>query len=108
MLCSKTTAPAIDLTSEKLILFRELPAHLPKRGKKAIHLSACYRWKNHGCCGIRLETIFIAGHRYTSQEALNRFWAAVTAAKDGRAMSGPKSSERMCESASDELEAAGW
>lgn len=55
----------IDITKEKLILFSELPKHLPPQPSgKRIHLSACYRWKSIGLCGIRLPTVFIAGNRY--------------------------------------------
>ncbi len=99
----------IDITSEQLILFSELPKHLPPQpsGKK-IHLSACYRWKNQGLCGIRLETIFVSGNRYTSAEALNRFWHEVTAAKDGRMGEATKRAKHVRESADSELEKAGW
>ena len=98
----------IDIVKEELILFSELPKHLPKRGKKHIHLSACYRWKNQGIVGIRLETVFMAGHRYTSREALNRFWQDVTIAKDGKPASETKSTVRTQKTAAAELDAAGW
>lgn len=99
----------IDITSEQLILFSELPKHLPSQpsGKK-IHLSACYRWKNQGLVGIRLETIFVSGNRYTSKEALNRFWHAVTAAKDGRAAEATKRAKHSRSTAESELQKAGW
>lgn len=98
----------IDIVKEELILFADLPKHLPKRGKKDIHLSACYRWKNQGVAGIRLETVFMAGHRYTSREALNRFWQAVTVAKDGRQTVATKKATRSKNAANEELNAAGW
>lgn len=99
----------IDLTTEELILFSDLPKHLPKQpsGKK-LHLSAAYRWKNQGICGVRLETIFVAGSRYTTKQALNRFWHRVTAAKDGVTYSPTKSAKKLQKQASDELEKEGW
>ncbi len=99
----------IDITTEQLILFSQLPNHLPKQpsGKK-IHLSACYRWKNQGLCGIRLVTVFVSGNRYTSKEATNRFWHAVTAAKDGRMAESTKRAKHNRLSADTELAAAGW
>ncbi len=99
----------IDITSEQLILFSELPKHLPPQpsGKK-IHLSACYRWKNQGLVGIRLATVFVAGNRYTSAEALNRFWAEVTAAKDSRMGEATKLAKRIKSDADSELQKAGW
>ena len=100
---------AIDITKEELILFSELPRHLPPQpsGKK-IHLSACYRWKNQGLVGIRLPTVFVAGNRYTSREALNRFWADVTAAKDGRMGEATKRAKQVKADADGELQKAGW
>ncbi len=38
------------------------------------HLSAIYRWCRVGRNGRRLETIKIGGARYTSREALHRFF----------------------------------
>ena len=98
----------IDIAKETLILFSDLPKHLPKRGKKDIHLSACYRWKNQGIAGVRLETVFIAGNRWSSIEALNRFWQRVTEAKDGRQSEATKTSKRTSATANNELDAAGW
>lgn len=100
---------AIDITKEKLILFSQLPNHLPPQpsGKK-IHLSACYRWKNQGLVGIRLRTVFVSGNRYTSAEAVNKFWAEVTAAKDGRRSAGIKRVSRAKAEADSDLDQAGW
>ena len=99
----------IDITKEKLILFSELPKHLPPQPSgKRIHLSACYRWKSIGLCGIRLSTVFVAGNRYTSFEALNRFWAEVTAAKDGRMVEATKRAKQVKADADGELQKAGW
>lgn len=98
----------IDITCEDLILFRELPDHLPKQpsGKKS-HLSACYRWKKPGLQGVRLETVFIAGCSYTSKQALNRFWQRVTEARDGKSCH-QGSATRANSSSDQELQKAGW
>ena len=97
----------IDITSEELIPFRELPDYLPKQpsGKK-LHLSACYRWKKQGVQGVRLETVFIAGCSYSSKQALNRFWQRVTEARDGK----PSVCEakRSSVTSDQELQKAGW
>ncbi len=97
----------IDITSEDLIPFRELPDHLPRQpsGKK-LHLSAFYRYKKPGLQGVRLETVFIAGCSYSSKQALNRFWQRVTEARDGKpADCEPK---RSSGTSDQELQKAGW
>jgi hypothetical protein len=44
-----------------------------------------WRWAEYGVAGIRLETIYIGAVRYTSREALQRFFERVTAARTGTA-----------------------
>jgi len=46
------------------------------------HAATLYRWTRRGVRGVRLETVLIAGRRYTSREALDRF-IATTSAADG-------------------------
>lgn len=65
----------IDIRNERLLSLTELPDHLPKRRGKKINISTIYRWAQRGCRGKRLETCTIGGIRYTSFEALNRFFA---------------------------------
>jgi hypothetical protein len=72
---------SINIDVESLILFSELPNHLPRKGGKKIALPTCYRWRNQGLCGVRLEVVYIAGIVYTSRESLRRFDELVTAAK---------------------------
>ncbi len=99
----------IDITSEELILVRDIPSHLPKQpsGKK-LHISAIYRWMKTGIQGERLETVFIAGCRYSSKQALNRYWSRVTQAKDGVRHEANKAAKRDKSTANHELEKAGW
>lgn len=42
-----------------------------------------WRYYRHGVNGVRLETIRVAGKRFTTVEAIHRFIAATTAAADG-------------------------
>ncbi len=44
------------------------------------HPSTCFRWRQRGISGVRLETIKAAGRRETSVEAVHRFFAATDAA----------------------------
>jgi hypothetical protein len=43
------------------------------------HTSTLNRWIKIGLNGVRLETIFIGGRRWTSKEALERFNQRLTA-----------------------------
>jgi hypothetical protein len=73
---------SIDISSERLISLAEATKVLPGRP----HLSCLHRWRLRGVAGIKLETVRVGGRRYTSDEALQRFIAAVTAAADGKAV----------------------
>jgi hypothetical protein len=70
--------PTISL-DETLISLTEASKRLPGRP----HVSTLWRWNERGVRGVRLETLVVAGRRYTSSEALERFVAATTAAADG-------------------------
>ena len=64
----------IDLATEKLVALRDVPRQLPPRPTgRRLHISAVYRWIQHGVRGNRLECIRIGGTTYTSVEALQRF-----------------------------------
>ncbi len=100
----------IEIDQEDLVLLSEVPKLLPKRRGKAVHLSACYRWMKSGLSGVRLETVLIGGQRFTSKEALNRFWHRVTAVRDGVPVDKAiiASSKASSKQADDELQRSGW
>ena len=70
---------SIDISSERLLSLTEAAKSLPGRP----HLSSIFRWLTRGVRGVRLESTLVGGRRYTSQEALARFCAAITAAAAG-------------------------
>ena len=73
----------IDVLSEDLIRLADLPARLPRTRKgKQVHHNSVYRWWAKGVAGIKLETIIVSGERFTSSEAVQRFFEAQTAARD--------------------------
>ncbi len=74
---------AIDIQNEKLIPFREVPAWCKEHVGKRIHPSTIHRWRLRGTRSVKLETLLVGGARYTSAEALARFFARTTAAADG-------------------------
>jgi len=100
----------IEIEKENLVLLSEVPKILPKRKGKAVHLSACYRWMRSGLSGVRLETILVGGQRFTSTQALNRFWARVTAVRDGIPVDKAiiQTAKPSSKQAEKELEACGW
>lgn len=100
----------IEIDKENLVLLSEVPKILPKRNGKAVHLSACYRWMRSGLSGVRLETVLVGGQRFTSKEALNRFWHRVTAVRDGVPIEKAivATSKPNAKQATKELEASGW
>ena len=67
----------IDLAFETLVPVSDagklniLPA---KPNGKRVHKATVCRWAKHGLGGVRLETVRVGGSRYTSAEALLRFF----------------------------------
>ena len=65
--------------SEELLSLSAAAKSLPGRP----HVSTLCRWHRRGVRGVLLETIVIAGRRYTSAESLQRFAERSTAVTDG-------------------------
>jgi hypothetical protein len=82
----------IDITLEKPITFAEAASQFPSRhpGRKLSPMTV-WRWaEGIGTPGgIRRETIYLGGGRYTSVEAVNRFAQAITAARQGQPSTPP-------------------
>ena len=73
----------IEVQKEALIRLRDVPNWTKENLGNRVHPSTVHRWRLRGTRGVRLETILAGGTRYTSVEALNRFFAATTVAADG-------------------------
>src|SRR5690348_5485543 len=67
----------------------EAADHLPTSYGRKFSLPTIHRWASSGCRGVRLETVMIGGTRYTSEDMLERFVAAVTAKCGGTIMRPP-------------------
>lgn len=67
---------AFDPTVEQLIPLKEIPKLLPRRRGKKVHYQTVWRWSKKGAHGVVLETTRVGHIRYTSQEALKRFFAS--------------------------------
>jgi len=57
--------------------------HASARGNGSLNPSTLHRWRFPGIGGIRLECIKIGGVWHTSEQALQRFFEKLTAAKEG-------------------------
>jgi hypothetical protein len=64
---------------ETLVTLAETARIFPGRP----HSSTLWRWYTHGVRGVRLETLVVAGRRFCSREAIERFVTATTAAANG-------------------------
>ncbi len=74
---------AINIENETLIRIGHVPAWCEDHIGQRTHISTVHRWRQRGARGVKLETILVGGTRYTSSEALQRFFTASTAAADG-------------------------
>lgn len=99
----------IDTQAETLLSLSHAARSIPGRSGCGVHVATVWRWVKRGVRGVRLETILIGGIRHTSQEALQRFFEATTAAASGGVPSVRTTSQRQkaVEAAERELRAAG-
>ncbi len=89
---------------EQLLSFADASRVLQSRP----HVSSIWRWSTRGVRGIRLETVQVGGRRFTSREALERFIARTTAARDEAAAVDYPSRKRRIEQADDHLRREGF
>jgi len=71
---------SIDLSEEKPKTLATAARTVPGG---SVHVSTIHRWRMKGVRGVRLETFLRGGIRSTTDEAIERFFAATTAAADG-------------------------
>jgi len=69
---------SIDLKTEKLITLTQATKVLPQVDGKRIHISTLWRWCKKGLRGINLEYLRAGSKIMTSQEAMQRFFDALT------------------------------
>ena len=62
-----------------LIPFGKLSAYIPGRP----NLSTLHRWRLRGIAGVKLPVIYCGGRVFVDPAALEKFFADVTAAKEG-------------------------
>ena len=96
----------MSLRDEQLVSFPDASKRLPSRPS----INTFHRWRMRGIKGHRLETCRLAGRRYTSVEALDRFFDAVDAEHQPQKQAAsitPKQRQASIEAAEQILAAAG-
>ena len=73
---------AIDALNEELLTFGQAARRARPKGSSPAAPSTIWRWHSKGIAGVRLETLCLGGTRYTSAEALQRFFDAVTQVRE--------------------------
>jgi hypothetical protein len=72
------------LDREELVPLTTAAAWIAHRtGGKRPNVSTLHRWASRGCRGVRLETVFVGHARFTSLEAIKRFFHAKPTSHDG-------------------------
>ena len=74
---------AIDIKAETLVPLSETGDWYAEQAGYRPNRSTVHRWRTRGARGVKLETVLIGGKRFTSEEKLQAFNAATTAAADG-------------------------
>jgi len=97
----------IDPFKEKLISFRDLTKQLPGRNGKRLNIATVYRWATAGRRGVVLDSILVGGVRYTSEGAVRRFFAGVSAAENPHSTPTPAQRKRAISKAVRDCESEG-
>lgn len=91
----------IDVANESLLTVAQAAKAVPY----GPNVCTVWRWLDKGCRGVRLESILLGGRRFTSREALERFFAATTAAGGTPDIArSPRQRQRAIEAARGEVE----
>ena len=99
----------IDLENESVFPLTDAPKKVPQRGRHPMHIGTGYRWAQRGLRGIKLETLQIGGAKFTSAEALQRFFERLTSLDSGEPKTRTvKARASQSAKANTELAAAGW
>lgn len=93
----------IDPFKEAMLSFGQAARQVPGR---PVSTQTIHRWHDKGIAGVKLEAIVIGGRLHSSKEALTRFFAAVTQAKQAAQQTDGAASERS-EATSRKLAEAG-
>jgi len=85
--------PSSPLAEEQLLTFSQAVERLPEVNGRRRAPSTLYRWRRHGINGVRLDYVRIGRTMATSQEAVERFLAALTEADEQRTQQNGEASQ---------------
>lgn len=69
----------INLATEKLLTYRDaIQQLLPASEGRSMDISTLHRWRAKGVGGIHLEAVRVGGRWCTTQQALQRFFEALS------------------------------
>ncbi len=72
--------PLVNSIESKQVRLSSVPLIIERRTGEAPHIATIYRWVNSGLRGAKLRTTFVGGHRRTTEQWLNDFFAEVNKA----------------------------
>jgi hypothetical protein len=103
----------IVVAEERVFPVSDLPDHVPPRRGRKQHISTGFRWvKAPGVRGVVLETVRVGGTLYTSTQALQRFFNALSATDarpdHGAAPRSPAGRSKAADKADRELASLGF
>lgn len=73
-----------NLFNESLTELRKADKYVGQITGKRPHKNTPWRWATKGVAGVILESVFINGQRWTSEQAIQRFLIASTNAKQAQ------------------------
>ncbi len=77
----------INPDTDQLLTLGQAARRARPAGERPVSPSTVWRWHTRGVAGVRLETLCLGSKRYTSVEAMDAFFHAITAARTGRSNS---------------------
>lgn len=97
----------IDMSAESLVPLSKAAGWVPPTRGRRVHPSTLWRWAERGVRGVNLEVVRVGGTVMTSQDALTRFFRALTDGTQAEAPRRGQALERKHERAKARLAEAG-
>ena len=94
----------MQILQENMLTLPQAAKLIPGRSGTGVGVSTVWRWVLTGCRGQRLESCMVGGSRMTSQEAIERFLAAINGTTPAQL---PANRQAAIAKAERELSAAG-
>lgn len=73
----------INPDTDQILTLGQAARRARPAGERPVSPSTIWRWHTRGVAGVQLETLCFGSKRYTSVEAMDAFFNAITAARTG-------------------------